>query len=208
MEIFDRMTTWRPAFEMPDAISADAGLLILRLVIGALFVGHGLQKLAGWFGGHGIDGTTGFFASLGLRPARAWAIAAGTGEVLGGLGLALGLLTPFAAAAIIAVMLSAVALVHWSKGLWVTAGGYEYNLALIAAAAVVGMMGAGRYSLDAYLAQRYGFGLQTIGLSTMDAFVVGTAIAVLATIAALGSAGRLWAKSARRQRRAASPTTA
>jgi putative oxidoreductase len=161
---------------IPAAISADAGLLILRIVVGLLFVGHGLQKLAGWFGGHGIAGTAGFFGSLGLKPAKFWAVMAGLAETLGGAGLALGLLTPFAAAAVIAVMLSAIAFVHWSKGIWAMDGGYEYNLVLLASAAVIGLMGAGAYSVDASLT-RYGYALP---LTTVQTFIVGAAAAVIA----------------------------
>jgi putative oxidoreductase len=94
----------------------NPGLLILRLVVGVLFVGHGAQKLFGWFGGHGREGTGSFFESLGLRPGRL---------------IALGLLTPVAPALLIAVMSVAVATVHWSKGVWATGGGFEYNLVLV-----------------------------------------------------------------------------
>jgi putative oxidoreductase len=166
---------------LPVSISADAGLLILRVVIGLLFIGHGLQKLAGWFGGYGIDATAGYFASLGLRPARLWAILAGLGETLGGAGLVLGLLTPLAAAAIVAVMLSAIAFQHWPKGLWISNGGYEYNLVLLAAMATIGLMGAGQYSLDA---------AWRIGLPPVPTFVVGVVLAVIALAIELITAER------------------
>ena len=51
--------------------------LLARATIGLLFVGHGTQKLFGWFGGGGLDGTGGFFEQLGLRPGRRYALAAG-----------------------------------------------------------------------------------------------------------------------------------
>ena len=73
------------------------GLALLRSIIGVLFMGHGLQKLAGWFGGHGLDGTGQFFESLGLRPGRRHATAAGAAETAGGALLAAGLLTPLGA---------------------------------------------------------------------------------------------------------------
>src|SRR5207253_2809226 len=97
----------------------DFGLLILRVVVGALLVGHGTQKLFGWFGGYGLEGTGGFFHSLGFRPGRAMAAVAGLSEAGGGLLLALGLLTPLAGAAIVGTLLVAAS-VHVEKGLWGT----------------------------------------------------------------------------------------
>ena len=58
----------------------DLGLLVARLVLGPLMAAHGAQKLFGWFGGHGLSGTGGFFESLGFRPGRLFALAAGLGE--------------------------------------------------------------------------------------------------------------------------------
>jgi putative oxidoreductase len=129
----------------------ELGLLVLRVVVGALFVGHGSQKLFGWFGGAGLDGTGGFFESLGLRPGRTLALAAGLAELAGGLLFAAGLMTPLAAALLIAVMTCAIAIVHWPNGLWVSNGGFEYNLVLIAAAFSVTAIGAGKWSLDRVL---------------------------------------------------------
>jgi len=82
--------------------------LFLRLTIGGLFVGHGTQKLFGWFGGHGLDGTGQFFESLGMRPGRRNALAAGVAEAGGGAALAVGLATPLAASALTATMLTAI----------------------------------------------------------------------------------------------------
>jgi putative oxidoreductase len=124
------------------------GLLVLRLVVGLLFVGHGAQKLFGIWGGHGLKGTAGFFEQLGLRPGRLHASFAGLLEFGGGALLALGLVTPFAAAALIAVMTAAVITVHWEKGLWATGGGYEYNLVLGASAFALAAIGAGNWSVD------------------------------------------------------------
>jgi putative oxidoreductase len=126
----------------------DLVLLVLRVVVGLLFVGHGTQKLFGWFGGHGLAGTGGFFESLGLRPGRVHAFAGGLGEAGGGLLLALGLLTPIGAAAIIGVMTVAIIVVHLSKGVWVTNGGFEYNLVLMSVAFALAGVGPGSWSLD------------------------------------------------------------
>src|SRR5947208_14222066 len=110
----------------------DIGRTALRFVVGPLFVGHGTQKLFGCFGGHGLEGTAGFFETLGLRPGKRHATAAGLAEAGGGALLALGALTPLATSVLSATMVTAVRKVHAKNGPWVTGGGYEYNLVLIA----------------------------------------------------------------------------
>jgi len=125
------------------------GRLLLRLVVGGLFVGHGTQKLFGWFGGQGLDATAQGFEHLGMRPGRQNAIAAGAAEAGGGALLAVGLATPLAESALIATMLTAIHRVHGPKGPWLTDGGYEYNLVLIAAALALADVGPGPLSLDA-----------------------------------------------------------
>jgi putative oxidoreductase len=127
------------------------GIALLRVVIGGLFVGHGLQKLKGWFGGKGPEGTGEMFHGLGLRPGRRNALAAGASETAGGALLAAGLLTPVAGALITGTMATAIRKVHGPKGPWVTQGGYEYNLALIAAMLAIVDAGPGRFSLDEVL---------------------------------------------------------
>ncbi|WNQ11194.1 DoxX family protein [Paenibacillus aurantius] len=128
------------------------GLLIIRLVIGVLFIGHGAQKLFGWFGGYGPKGTGGWMESIGVKPGVLMAVLAGLMELLGGALFAAGLFTPVAAALIVLTMLGAIKTVHGQNGLWATANGYEYNLVLIAAAVGIALTGAGAYSLDALLA--------------------------------------------------------
>jgi putative oxidoreductase len=126
----------------------DTGLLILRVVVGLLLAGHGSQKLFGWFGGHGIEGTGGFFHGLGYRPGKRWAVVAGMSEFGGGVLLALGLLTPLAAAAIIGTMFNAVTSVHAKNGPWVSDGGWEYTLVIAASATTAAFAGPGAASLD------------------------------------------------------------
>ncbi len=128
-----------------------AGLLIIRLVFGLTFAGHGTQKLFGWFGGHGLAGTSGFMESLGLKPGRNFAILAGAGEILGGLLFALGLWLPLAALLIVAPMLVAISKVHGPKGYWITGGGFEYNAAIIAVAVGVALTGPGPYAVQSLL---------------------------------------------------------
>ena len=125
------------------------GIAILRAVVGGLFIGHGLQKLLGKFGGHGLDGTAGFFESLGLRPGKVHATAAGLAETGGGALLLAGAATPLGAAAVTGTMTVAIEKVHRPKGPWVSDGGYEYNAVLIAAMLALTETGPGRPSVDA-----------------------------------------------------------
>jgi putative oxidoreductase len=124
------------------------GRLLLRLTVGGFFFGHGTQKLFSWFGGHGLDATSNMFESLGMRPGRRNAVAAGVAEAAGGAALVAGFATPLAAGALTSVMLTAIHRVHLKNGPWVTSGGYEYNAVLIAAALTLAEVGPGELSLD------------------------------------------------------------
>ncbi|WP_141433207.1 DoxX family protein [Bacillus sp. 03113] len=129
----------------------DLGLLIIRLVIGLLFIGHGAQKLFGWFGGYGLKGTGGWFESIGMKPGFAVALLAGLSELIGGILFAAGLLTPIGGLLIAATMVIAIAKVHGANGLWATSNGYEYNLTLLAVAIGIALVGPGKYAIDALL---------------------------------------------------------
>lgn len=122
-----------------------------RGLIGGLFVGHGTQKLKGWFGGSGIEGTGGMMEQLDLHPPRLHAIAAGTTETAGGALLMAGLATPVASAGLMGTMITAIQKVHLGKGPWNTEGGWEYNLVLIAGLLALTEEGPGDISLDAAL---------------------------------------------------------
>ena len=128
-----------------------SGLLLVRLVVGLLLVGHGTQKLFGWFGGYGPKGTGGWMESIGIKPGVFMAVSAGLMELLGGALFALGLLTPLAAFFITVTMLGAILKVHGQNGIWATANGYEYPLVLIAVVIGIALTGAGSYSIDALL---------------------------------------------------------
>ena len=128
--------------------------LAARTTIGLLFVGHGTQKLLGWFGGGGPEGTGQFFEQVGLRPGRPQALAAGAAEAGGGLAFALGAATPVAAAALSGVMITAIKTVHWEKGVWSSSGGYEYNLVLLAAVFGLTENGPGEWSIDGLLGRK------------------------------------------------------
>jgi putative oxidoreductase len=121
---------------------------ILRVTIGGLFIGHGTQKLFGWFGGKGLDATADGFEHLGLRPGRPNAIAAGVTETGGGALLVLGGATPFAAAGLIGTMITAIKRVHRTNGPWASDGGFEYHLVMIGALLTLVEGGPGPLSID------------------------------------------------------------
>ena len=137
-------------------------------------MGHGSQKLFGWFGGYGLEGTGGFLEQLGFRPGRRAALMAGLTEAGGGALLTLGLLTPLAATMVIAVMLVAIVSVHLSKGFFASNGGYEYPLLLAVAALTLAITGPGQISLDALLGtERAGlpWGIAAAALGSLGAAV-------------------------------------
>jgi putative oxidoreductase len=127
------------------------GRLAARTVIGGLFIGHGTQKLFGWFGGPGLEGTEQMMGALDMRPTRPNALAAGISETAGGALLVAGAATPLAAANLIGTMLTAIRKVHKDKGVWVSQGGWEYNAVLIAALVALIDAGPGELSVDAAL---------------------------------------------------------
>ena len=150
----------------------DTGLLLARVVFGSLMAAHGAQKLFGWFGGYGIAGTGGFFESLGFRPGRFFAAAAGFTELTGGALLALGLLGPLGPAMIIAVMVVAMATVHWQNGVFAQKDGIELPLLYAVAAAGLALTGYGAYSIDALLRFSWPESVAwiAIGLGVLGAF--------------------------------------
>ncbi len=116
----------------------NVGLLVIRLVFGLSFARHGTEKLFGWFGGYGIKGTAGYFESIGLKPGVPLVVVAGLGELIGGLLFAAGLFMPLTAILMVGTMIVATITVTGKNGFAVTAGGYEYNLAIVAA--VIGVL--------------------------------------------------------------------
>ena len=164
--------------------------LLARLFIGAMFIGHGTQKLFGWFGGPGIDGTTGMMEKLGLAPARSNAYAAALSETLGGAAITLGAFTPAAAASLIGTMTTAIRTVHLKNGFWSTGGGYEYNLTIIAALLLIVDGGPGALSVDGAL------GIEETGAgAALGALALGV-LGSTVTLAAAKAAGQKAAATA------------
>ena len=152
----------------------DLGRLLVRFVIGGTFFVHGTQKLFGWFGGYGPEGTGQFFESLGLRPGRRNAIAAGATETSCGILSALGLATPVAAAGVSAIMITALRTAVWNEGIKPATG--EHEVLLAAATLALTETGPGDPSLDS------AFGLDLSGagwmLAALGAGAAGSAMAI------------------------------
>src|SRR5712691_9398598 len=129
-------------------VTMSIALLILRLGVGLMLVGHGVQKLFGWFGGPGLARLMQGFEKQGFRPVWLWVSFVILGEVGGGLSVALGFLTPLGTAGIFGAMFMATFKNHWKNGFWLNKGGYEYSLMLLIVSIAIGLIGPGNYSLD------------------------------------------------------------
>lgn len=137
-----------PALGRVYAATGDVAEAGLRVAAGLFLVPHGMQKLFGAFGGHGLQATGEFFqAQLGFSNGFLAALAAGSVETVGGLLLALGLLTRPAAAAV-AVLLAVAATVHLPNGFFASAGGWEFAVLWAMVALFFVARGGGRFSLD------------------------------------------------------------
>ena len=152
--------------------AADLGLLALRVGAGALFAGHGAQKLFGVLGGHGLEGTAGFLGSLGLKPAKQWAQLAGISEFGGGALVALGLGGPVGPILMQGAMVNAIRQAHWKLPVWTADGGAEMAALYSLIGIAVGATGPGRYSLD-----------RALGVKVPASVTVATLAAVAAGIA-------------------------
>lgn len=152
----------------------DFGLLVLRVGVGIPFALHGFQKLLGWFGGGGIKGTSAWFSSLGFGNGKVATLVAGTGEIVGGVGLALGLLTPVSAAAVAGTMTTAAFVNNAASGFWSVSKGWELNGYLIVVATALAITGPGSLSLDAALDLPDLIGVPLNGVT--GALLVGAAV--------------------------------
>ena len=132
------------------AVVRDTGLLLARVLLGAVLIVHGGQKLFS----NGVEGTGAFFESMGVPAAQAAAAFAGTVELVGGILLVLGALTQLVAVLVVVVMAGAYFYVHQAAGLYAADGGWELVAVIGLAVAVFGLVGPGRYSVDALIAGR------------------------------------------------------
>ncbi len=148
----------------------DVGLLLIRLVVGALVIGHGTRKLFGWFGGTGLRANAAVFESIGYRPGIVAALAAGVCEAGAGVLLILGLAPPLAGAMLAGSMLNAAS-VQWANGLWFADKGAEYPLVLATVGVALAFTGPGRIAVSQAL-YGWGWGLAALVAGLLSAVVV------------------------------------
>ena len=137
-------------------LSTNAGFdtLALRIPAAIIFIAHGAQKLFAWFVGYGLEGTGQWMASIGIEPGYQMALLAGSAEFFGGIALLIGLMVRPAALMLAVTMLVAIFSVHFVNGLFMSANGYEFALALLAISVALMISGAGKFSVDKLLEKR------------------------------------------------------
>jgi len=160
----------------------NLSLLILQLGIGLTFAAHGAQKVFGWWGGPGLAGWEDAMTQMGFRPAKLFALSSALTELGGGLLLAVGFLTPLAAAALVAQAVVIVGHVHWSNGFFNARSGIEFPLLLGIGAAAVGVAGGSAIGVDSFV----GFALEpSVGVAAVVAGIVAGLVAL--AVPGLGS---------------------
>ncbi|MGH3436049.1 MAG: DoxX family protein [Sciscionella sp.] len=125
----------------------DFGLLVLRLIVGGVFLAHGARHLLGWFGGMGIDRFAEYLGALGFAHTGIFSYIAAWTELVGGFFCVLGLLTPLAAAGVLGVVVNAIVAVKWPHGFFAP-DGFELEAVLAGAAFTLLFTGPGRIALD------------------------------------------------------------
>lgn len=158
--------------------SIDFGILVLRVLVGGIFVGHGLVKFTERFGGLGMTRASAVFEQIGYRPARPYLVAAGLTELAAGAALVGGLVTPLAGAALVGVMVNTIGSAKVGKGPWYFNGGWEYDLTLLITAAALAFTGPGGASIDGAV------GLDAAGWAWGAGAVLLGVVAGLAVLAA------------------------
>lgn len=137
----------------------SAAPLLARLALGLVMFPHGAQKVLGWFGGYGFKGTMGFFTGT-LHIPAIFAVLAIVAEFAGSLGLITGFLSRLSAFGIAATMAVAIFMGHADNGFFMNwngnqkGEGFEYHLLAIGLALVVLVQGAGKASIDGWLARK------------------------------------------------------
>jgi putative oxidoreductase len=125
-----------------------------RVALGWIFIAHGAGKLFGWWGGMGMARTIEEFSKIGLPWPEASARLAASWEFFGGVAVLLGLLTRLSALGLAVTMAVAIATVHGPRGFFLSAGGYEYNVALLGLSLALAIGGPGRFAVDGWIRAR------------------------------------------------------
>lgn len=135
---------------MNNTVLRDVTLLVTRVALGVVFVAHGWQKFTEW----GLDGTSAAFGQMGVPLPTVSAWFAAVVELAGGAALIAGIAVPLVGLLLAIDMVGALLIVHAGNGVFVSAGGFELVLTLAAAALLVAVSGAGRFSVDRLIAPR------------------------------------------------------
>lgn len=139
----------------PATLEVDLALLIVRIALAWIFIYNGGAKAFGWFDGPGLSGTADFMSDTAhLDPGGLFAVLVCVIELAGAVALILGLGSRLFGLALAGDMIVAMITVNWTNGIEQLRAGYELNLALVALALVVMLLGAGRFSLDALVERR------------------------------------------------------
>jgi putative oxidoreductase len=166
-----------------SAHGVEIGLLVLRVVTGLLWFGHGTQKLLGWFGAKRRGTLEGEFSHFGYHPPLLFGRMAGGSEVTGGLLLACGFATPVGGLLLACVAVQATVAVKWPNGPWIQDDGYEYLAVLAAIGVSFAFIGAGQLSLDS----AFGTGFAGVGAGVVAAVVAGLTPLLPRRLGAAGS---------------------
>ncbi len=165
----------------------DLGLLLIRAMAGLLMAGHGAQKLFGWWGGSSMTKWSADLQKQGIRPGWLWAWISVGGQFVAGLALAVGFLTPIAAAASLVGPMAVVVVQRWSKGFFNVRGGYEFMLSILLIGVALAFTGPGAISVDAALDLTIPLPFR---LAIVAAAVIGALVAVLPARSAADPAAR------------------
>lgn len=164
--------------------NVDLAVLALRFIVGLTFAAHGAQKVFGWWEGPGFRNWQGAMEGMGFRPARLFAATSAGVELVGGLLLVLGLFTPLAATALIALSVVIIGQVHLRNGFFNQKGGYEFPLTLAVGVVAIALVGAGAWSVDAAIGFAIDDSTARIGLVILG--VIGGLIVLAVPRAWLG----------------------
>lgn len=136
-------------FSKASNAQVNLGLTILRVIVGAIFVAHGAQKIFVF----GFDGVAGAFGQMGIPMASILGPFVALVELFGGLALITGLLTRLASFGLLSTMVVAILQVHIKNGFFAPTG-VEFPLSLLGSTLLLVITGAGSWSIDSLIGSR------------------------------------------------------